>query len=146
MIKDKIKRKVWNPNIANEARKAWVQWKKWQSWNPNWQPRKWVSFIQKELEDKWITPLTKTQIENIYLSLIDSTEDDLQKLIDDKDTSVIVKIVAKEMLSWNSFKAIWDILDRWIWKALQKEENTTKVEFVKVKLPWSDEQDNLLEN
>ena len=126
------KRKVWNPNIANEARKAWKQWKKWQSWNPNWKPKKGISLVNAELKLKWYEPADKKDIEATYMSMIQLWEDELIELWMNKDKPMLVRVLAKNMLSWKWFDIMERMLDRGIGKATQKEEVSWEIKVTKV--------------
>lgn len=109
-----------NPRIA-EYWKA-TQIKKWETRNPNWQPRKWISLVNKELQDKWYPPARKQDIEENYMQILQLEEEELKAIINDKNKPMLVRIICKNILSWKWFDVIERMLDRWIWKATQKEE------------------------
>jgi len=123
-----------NPRIA-EYWKA-TQIKKWEVRNKTWQPRKWISLVNAELKEKWYTPATKSDIEENYMSLLQLEEDQLKEMVNDKSKPMLIRILVKNMLWWKGFDIIEKMLDRWIWKAVQKTENDTKMQ-VDITQEWS---------
>lgn len=96
---------------------------KWETLNPNWQPRRWVSIINEQLKEKWITPISKTQVEDIFLNLMQLEETELMEMVNNKKTPFLIRVCIKEMISKDKwFSAINTMLDRWIGKAVQKIE------------------------
>lgn len=115
-------RKVWNPNIANESKKAGKQFKKWKSWNPNGRPKKGISYVNDQLSKEWYKPATRQDIEANYMAMIQLPQAKLKAFTEDKDKPMLVRIIAKAMLSGKGFDVIEKMLDRWIGKAKETLE------------------------
>ena len=113
-----------NPRIA-EYWKA-TQIKKGEVRNQTGQPRKWISAVNFELEQKGFNPATKQDIEANYMSMMQLWEQDLKDLMNNKDKPMFVRILAKNMLGGKWFDIIEKMLDRWIWKATISQEITWK--------------------
>ena len=101
-------------------------WEKWESWNPKWQPKKWIGLVNDELKAKWYNPATKQDIEVNYMSLLQLEEEQLKEMVNDKTKPMLIRILVKNMLWWKGFDIIEKMLDRWIWKAVQKVESENK--------------------
>lgn len=97
--------------------------------NRNWRPRKWISLVNAELKEKWYEPATKADIEENYMALLQLEEIELKKLLEDKSKPMLIRILVKNMLWWKWFDIIEKMLDRWIWKAIQKSEVDTNVKW-----------------
>ena len=110
---------VWNPNIWNEAKKAGTIFKKGESWNLNWRPRKWISLVNKELAEQGYAPATRQDIEENYMQLLQLKQEELVRLWKDDKQPMLVRVIAKAMLSWKWFDVIEKMLDRGVWKATQ---------------------------
>ena len=118
---------------SNPKWKHLMNWKytnKWQGFDKNpqninkkWQPRKWISIVNKELREMWYEPARKQDIEENYMNMINLSEDDLINLWKDKEQPMLVRVLAKNILGWKWFDIIERMLDRWIWKPTQREEN-----------------------
>ena len=98
------------------------QFQKWETGNPNGQPRKGISLVNKQLEEKGYSPASKQDIEANYMSMLQLWESELIELWQDKNQPMLVRILAKNMLWWKGFDIIEKMLDRWIWKSVQREE------------------------
>ena len=118
---------------------------KWETANPNWRPKKWISLVNKQLSDLWYTPATKADIEENYMQLLQLKEEELQKLFKDKDQPMLVKILASNMTGKKNFDVIERMLDRWIWKAIQKQEITWK-DWEAIEIKEDSNLKNLLKN
>jgi hypothetical protein len=57
-------------------------------------------------------------------------------MVNDKSKPMLIRILVKNMLWWKGFDIIEKMLDRWIWKAVQKTENDTKMQ-VDITQEWS---------
>ena len=108
-----------------EIPKGAKPFKKGESWNPNWRPKKrTIKVINEELKDKWVLPASMDEIKDIYLQVINADEKDLQELINNPNTPLLVKILVKNMASKRWFDVVEKMLDRAIWKSIQRTENT----------------------
>lgn len=96
---------------------------KWETKNPNWQPRKGISYVNEELKKKWYHPASKQDIEANYMSMLQLERSELVRLSTDITKPVLVNIIAKAILSKRWFDIIEKMLDRWIWKAVQPTDN-----------------------
>ena len=97
-------------------------WEKWESWNPKWQPKKGIWLVNDELKEKWYNPATKSDIEVTYMSLFQLSQQELIELWKDESKPMLIRIIVKNMLWWKGFDIIEKMLDRGIWKAVQKEQ------------------------
>lgn len=111
-----------NPNIGNEAKKAWTTFKEWQSWNPNWRPKKGIALVNAQLAEEWVLPATKADIEANYMAMLQLWQDKLTDMANDKWQPMLIRIIAKNMLWGKWFDIVEKMLDRWIGKAVQKNE------------------------
>ena len=96
--------------------------KKWESWNPNWQPRKTVGLVNKILKDEGYEPASKTDIEQNYMQMIQLPMQKIIQLAKDEEQPILIRTIAKNLVSWKWFDIIEKMLDRGIWKAVQKTE------------------------
>ena len=117
-----MKGKVWNPNIGNEAKKAGTTFKPWQSWNPHGQPLRGISLVNSQLAEEWILPATKQDIEVNYMAMLQLGQEKLTQMAWDKSQPMLIRIIAKNMLWGKGFDIVEKMLDRGIWKAVQKGE------------------------
>ena len=97
---------------------------KWETANPNWQPRKGISLVNKELADKWYSPATKQDIVENYMQMLQLPRSELEKAVKDENKPMLIRIIAKSMLSWKWFDIIEKMLDRWVWRGVQTTEHT----------------------
>lgn len=95
------------------------KWKKGQSGNPNGRPRKLVSETIKRLEEDGVHAVSKKEIQEVYLRLINLTMPELTKEVNDSKQSALVRIVGKAILSKKGFDIIEKMLDRSIGKVQQ---------------------------
>jgi len=122
------KEKVWNPNLGKQAKKAGTTFKKWKSWNPKWRPKKGIALVNAEMEKMGYSPATKQDIEANYMAMIQLTQQQLEAYGKDNTKPMIIRIIAKSMLSGKGFDVIEKMLDRAHGKATQREETSMKVE------------------
>jgi len=115
--------KVWNPNIWKIATKMKVWFKKWKSWNPKGRPKKGIALCNEMLTKKWYKPATRQDIEENYMHLMNLGEKELQEIKDDEKQPMLIKVLAKNILSEKWFDVVEKMLDRWIWKAVQRNED-----------------------
>jgi len=97
--------------------------------NPYWRPKKGISLVNSELKSQWYEPATKNDIELNYMNLLQLSESELKKLLEDKSKPMLIRILIKNMLSWKWFDIIERMLDRGIGKAKQITETKTIVWF-----------------
>lgn len=100
-----------------------------QNGNKNGRPKKWISLINAKLKEKGFEPAKKSEIEEVYLQLVNLPEENLKKLLLDKKQPMLVRIVIKNILdSKRGFDIVEKILDRAIGKPMQKMETEMKNE------------------
>jgi hypothetical protein len=109
--------------MANEENLK--SWKPGQSGNPNGRPRKTISSVNKELEERGVTVTSTNDIKDCFLRLINLSTDELESICDDDKQPAMIVIVAEAILSGKGFDVIEKILDRAIGKAEQKTDITT---------------------
>jgi len=74
------------------------------------------------------SPATKQDIEANYMAMIQLTQQQLEAYGKDNTKPMIIRIIAKSMLSGKGFDVIEKMLDRAHGKATQREETSMKVE------------------
>lgn len=90
--------------------------------NRKGQPRKGIALINNQLEELWYKPAKKVDIETCYMVLFQLEENVLLDLAKNKDKPMLIRILAKNLLSWKGFDTIEKMIDRWIWKPTQAIE------------------------
>ena len=91
-----------------------------QNINRKGRPRKGISLVNFELAKLGYTKATKEDIENIYLVMIQLSQDELVKIGNDKDNPMLARILAKSILdNKRGFENSEKILDRAIGKPNQ---------------------------
>lgn len=88
--------------------------------NRKGRPRRLVSNIIEELKKKGVERVSKTDVIDTYLMLINLEISELESMVKDKDQPALVRIVGKEILGSKGFDVIEKMLDRAIGKS---EEN-----------------------
>lgn len=117
-----------NPNIGNEAKKAWTTFKPWESWNPNWRPRKLFSTVNAELKEKGIQVLSKEQLIEAYWLVFNTDEEELERIAKDKSYPFALRLIILELNNKNNrAKAMADYRDYMFWKAKQEVDNNVIV-------------------
>ena len=96
-----------------------------QNINRKGRPRMMIADVIAELERQGIKPATKADILDIYMRLINMEIPELEQIVKDPKQPVLVRIVAKNILSGKGFDVIEKMLDRTIGKAEQKTDITT---------------------
>jgi len=96
-----------------------------QNINRNGRPRKLIADVIAELEKQGIKAATKSDIQDIYMRLINVEIPELEQIVKDTTQPVLVRIVGKNVLSGKGFDIIEKMLDRSIGKAEQKTDITT---------------------
>lgn len=121
--------------------------------NKKWKPKRGVSLINEQLSEKWIEPITKTQAEDIMLNLMNMKKSELLELANNPDTPYLITICIREMIAENKwFNAMNVMLDRWIGKAIQRQEtelsgtvNTTGYDLLQWIQSWKITRENAYE-
>lgn len=72
------------------------------------------------------TPATKADIEANYMAMVQLNEKEMKEIAFDVTKPMLVRILAKNMLSGKSFEVIEKMLDRGIGKAIMYVDNTHK--------------------
>jgi len=93
--------------------------------NPNGRPRKLVSDVIKELDNQGIKPVTKQEIQDVYMRLINLEMPDLEAKVKDSKQPALVRIVGKAILSGKGYEVVERMLDRSIGKPDSKTDITT---------------------
>ena len=96
-----------------------------QNINRKGRPRKMIADVIAELEKQGIKAATKSDIQDIYMRLINIEIPELEQRVKDTAQPVLVRIVGKNILSGKGFDTIEKMLDRTISKAEQKMDITT---------------------
>lgn len=114
----------WNKQTSNGFGK-----RKWDI-NLNWRPKKGISLINQKLKDMWYEPVTKTQIEENYMQLIQMTPQELDAIVGTPESPVndcpaLVSVIVDTLKSWRGFDVLEKMLDRVLWKSVQKTEDVT---------------------
>jgi len=99
-----------------------------QNINRKGRPRKLVGSIVKELEKKGVEEVSKEQIKSCFLMLINLTKDELKEISEDEEQPILIRVVAKNILTGKGFEIIDKILDRGIGKVGQQTDITTNGE------------------
>jgi hypothetical protein len=97
--------------------------KKGQSGNPKGQPKKVLSRVNEQLKEEGYSAASANNIVEAYSILINLDEERIKAIIGDTTYPMLMRIVAKEMLSKNGAEMIEKILDRAHGKATQKQES-----------------------
>jgi len=100
--------------------------KKGQSGNPKGQPKKVLSRVNEQLREEGYTAASANNIVEAYSILINIDEERIKSIISDSSYPMLMRIVAKEMLSKNGAEMIEKILDRAHGKAIQKQAQVNK--------------------
>lgn len=100
------------------------KFKKGQTGNPNGRPRKTITTMLQQFRESGVQIPTTNEIKDAYLSLATMAEEDLKKIVSDKDSPMLLRICATNILSKKGFDIVEKMLDRAIGKATQKTEVT----------------------
>lgn len=102
-----------NKNIQNHPNAGKNDFsKRKENINKKGRPRKLVSDTIKQLSDQGVKPVSKSDIKEIYLSLINIPIPELQELVKDETETALVRIIGKNVLSGKGFDVIEKMLDR----------------------------------
>lgn len=102
-----------------------------ESGNPFGRPKKLVGQILDDLRASGYQPVTKSQISDVYQTLIILPEEDLKLIANDKDQPMLNRIIVKAILGGKGFENIEKILDRAQGKAMQSNDITSGGEALK---------------
>ena len=80
--------------------------------NRKGRPRLTVKKLIEDVEKEGGIVLSRGDIEKLYSMLLDRTQDELTKTTNDKDASMVIRIVAKSMLGSRGFEIVEKMLDR----------------------------------
>lgn len=101
-------------------------WKPGESGNPNGRPRKMVSQVLKDLGDVGIENVTKSQVRGAIEVLLNCQKEDLEQYAEDKNHSMLIRIVARHLVKAGDNERLFDmLLDRAFGKPDQKTDITT---------------------
>jgi hypothetical protein len=87
--------------------------------NRNGRPRKMVSDIIDSLEKEGVKRVSKEQVKGAFELLLNLSEDQIKELVTDKEKPMLLRIVAKAMVSGKGFDIIEKMIDRTHGKAIQ---------------------------
>lgn len=109
--------------------------KTWQIIKKRKPTEKWISWVNWELEMEWYKPASSKDVIATYMTLIGLDEPRLKELEKDELQPMLVKIICKWLLSKNSgaFDILEKVLDRWIGKPVQRQENLNKELIITIK-------------
>ena len=103
-------------------------WKKWETGNPNGRPRKFLADILHDLKEAGYAEIKPNNVSDVYQSLLWTPRDMLREIAKDDKLPYIVSSTAMHMLTKGGFDTQQSMLDRVHGRAIQKTENTTKVD------------------
>lgn len=94
--------------------------------NPYGRPPKLVTHVNKQLRERGIDPVTKTQVQDCYMLLMNLTMMEIQHIAEpDSDYPFLYKLVAKELIGKRGAEMLERMLDRGIGKPTQHLDHTT---------------------
>jgi len=106
-----------------------IPFKKGQSGNPKGRPPKLVSHITRELNKEGYKAVSKSNILDAYLTLIQLPYEEIKAIANPKDKTkypFFYKLVAKELIGKKGSEMLEKLLDRALGKATQNTDITTK--------------------
>lgn len=92
--------------------------------NPNGQPKKTIRLVNDELKKEWYEMATRADIESAYVGMVWLPKRRLFELQHDPSQPMLIRIVAKSLLSGGWFDVLERVLDRAIGKAKQPLEHS----------------------
>ena len=98
-----------------------------QNINRKGRPRKLVGTVIKSMEQDGIKKVSRSQIAELFETLLNCTEEDLELMSNDMDQPMLNRIVATSMLDKKGFEIVEKIIDRVHGKAI---ENTDTVKII----------------
>lgn len=93
---------------------------------------KWLSWFNDELELRWYNRVTPADVEATYMAMVNLPKKKLEAVLEDEMQPILVHIIAKHLID-NNFDVLEKILDRGMWKAIQRSENINKEIIIKIK-------------
>lgn len=96
--------------------------KKGQSGNPKGRPKKTITKILEQIGEAGYKTPTATEVKDSYLYLCAMPEAELKNIVADKDSPMLLRICATNILGKKGFDILERMLDRAIGKAVQKTE------------------------
>lgn len=106
-----------------------------QNINRKWRPKKGISAVNAELQKKGYEPAKKSEIENIYLQIINLPEEKINELIKDTEQPMLVRIVCRNMMNNKTgFDIIERMLDRSVGKSVETIKQTHEVKKVEIEI------------
>ena len=103
-----------------------------QNINKEWRPKKLFSTVNAELKAKWIEALTREQLIEAYSLVLNTEEEELQRIAKDKSYPFALRLIILELSDKkNRARALADYRDYMFWKAIQKSEIETTIKEVK---------------
>lgn len=104
------------------------KFKKGQTGNPNGRPRKFLADILFDLKAKGYAEIKPNNVSDVYQSLLGTPREELRLIAKDDKLPYIVSSTALHMLTKWGFDTQQSMLDRVHGKAIQKIEQSTKVD------------------
>mgnify|MGYP006977238423 FL=1 len=101
-----------------------------QNINRNGRPKTTITLIMEQLKLEWYERVSRSQIIETYEVLLWLPEETLRKIVNDKSYAMMLRIVAKKMISNKGDEMLEKMLDRAHGKATQREETSMKVEWL----------------
>ena len=89
-----------------------------QNINKKGRPKKTVNSVLKELDELGSETVEREAVMELYLRLVNSTEDELKSMVEDKDCNMLTRITIKHILSKKGF----DIIEKFLIAVLAKTD------------------------
>lgn len=93
---------------------------KGETMNPNGRPRRTLRVILDEWEKQGIGRVSKEDVKHAYELVVHLSEDKMKEIMNDKEAPMLIRIVAKALLTRRGFDILESVLDRAHGKAEQK--------------------------
>ena len=90
-------------------------------------PRKLVSTVIKDLEEQGITRVNKAEVRAITELFFNLIEDDMKNIVKDTKTPLVLRSVAKGLLSGKGYEIFKDLLDRAHGRPAQEQNITGNI-------------------
>lgn len=91
--------------------------------NPNGRPKKLVSTINDQLKAEGFKKVSPAQVVDAFETILNLPQDRITEIVNDKDAPMLLRIVAKSLLSVKGFEIVEKIIDRVHGKPAQKVES-----------------------